>query len=160
MIATGIALAALLVTLPTGSAPPNKPSTKAAPIHKSKVPVTVTTVFGAGKAIVTLRFDQAVTEAAIGLRGLDGLQVTSTPTIDKTSFIRGELLTLEVSFSPGPGRSHLAVDIEGRFRGQRRMGVQTFAVGTPSADQQKTTEGTLVTTTDGQRIKLMPVKQQ
>ncbi len=160
MFSLGIALTTLLITLPGSGTPPAKAATKAAPTHKSKVPVTVTTVFGEGKASITLCFDQAVTEASIGVRGLDGLQVTRVPGIDKTSFSRGEILNLDVSFSPGPGRSHLAVDIEGRFRGQRRMGVQTFAVGSPSAEQQKRAEDTIVTTPEGQRLKLMPVKQQ
>ena len=160
MICTGIALASLLLA-PSGSAvPPKKAATKAAPIHKSKAPVTVTTAFGEGKATVTLRFDQAVEEAVIGVRGLDGLQVTSVPPVEKTSFAKGEILTLVVPFTPGPGRSHLAVDIEGTFRGQHRMAVQTFAVGTPTAEQTKASERHILTTPEGQRIKVMPVKPE
>ena len=158
MICAGIALASLLLA-PSGSpTPPKKAPVKAAPLHKSKVPVTVSTVFGTGKATVTLRFDQAVEEATIGIRGLDGLQVISVPPIDQTRFAKGERLTLEVPFTLGPGRSHLAVDIEGRFRGQHRMGVQTFAVGHPSAEQKKAAEDTILTTPEGQRLKVMPVK--
>ena len=156
----GIALASLLLALPGCAITPKKAPAQAAPIHKSKAPVTVTTVFGMGKATVTLRFDQAAEKATIGIRGLDGLQVASVPPVDKTSFAKGEVLTLEVPFTPGPGRSHLAVDIEGTFRGQRRMAVQTFAVGHPSAEQMKASEGKILTTPDGQRLKVMPVKPE
>ena len=159
MISHGIALASLFLVLPGCATPPRKAQSKAEPIHKSKVPVSVTMVFEAGKALVTLRFDQTVEEALIGIRGLDGLQVASVPPIEKTRFAKGETLTLVVPFTPGPGRSHLAVDIEGRFQGQHRMGVQTFAVGQPSAEQLKASEGDILTTSDGQRLKVMPVKK-
>lgn len=160
----GIALASLLFTLPgfaqtPKTARPKKAPIKAALSHKSKVPVTITTVFKEGKAMVTLRFNQAVEEAVIGVRGLDGLQVANVPPVEETSFARGEVLSMEVSYTPGSGRSHLAVDIEGNFRGQHRMGVQTFSVGKPSAEQLKASQSNILTTTGGQRIKLMPVKQ-
>lgn len=159
MISTGIVLASLVLVLPGCAAPPKKAPGKAAPIHKSKVPVAITTVFEAGKAVVTLRFEQAVEAAIIGVRGLDGLQVASVPPVEKSRFAKDEVLTLVVPFTPGPGRSHLAVDIEGRFRGQHRMGVQTFAVGQPSPEQLKASEGSIITTPDGQRLKVMPVKK-
>ena len=155
----GIALASLLLVMPGSASIPKKAASKSAPSHKSKVPVTVTTVFGDGKAKVTLRFDQAVEEAVIGVRGLDGLQVASVPPVEKTSFAKGEVLSMEVSYTPGSGRSNLAVDIEGKFRGQHRMGVQTFAVGKPSAEQLKASQSNILTTTGGQRVKVMPVKQ-
>ena len=166
MIGTGIALAALML-VPSGSTTPPKKAptkavtkapTKAQPRHKSKVPVTVTSSFGEGQATVTLRFDQAVEGAVIGVRGLDGLQVTRVPPVERTGFAKGEVLTLVVPYTPGPGRSLLAVDIEGTFRGQHRMAVQTFAVGTPSAEQAKAAERHILTTPEGQRIKVMPVK--
>lgn len=153
----GFALATLLVALP-GAAITPKP--KAAPIHKAKAPVSVTTVFGAGKATVTLRFEQAVEEAAIGIRGLDGLEVASVPPLEKSAFAKGEVVTFEVPITPGPGRSHLAVDIEGRFRGQRRLAVQTFAIGKPSPEQVKASQGRILTTSGGQRIKVMPAKPE
>ncbi len=163
MTPTGIALASLLMALPAAAAAPPKPPAKtpakAAPKAKSKAPVTITTVFGEGKATVTLRFDQAVEGAAIGVRGLDGLQVEAPPPLDRTSFARGEVVTLEVPFTPGAGRSNLAVDIEGTFKGQHRIAVQTFAFGKPSPEQLKATQGNIVTTDGGQRLKLMPVKQ-
>jgi hypothetical protein len=158
---TGIFLASLLFAWPGSAAPPapKKPA-KAAPSHKSKLPVTVSTVFGEGKATVTLRFDQAVEEAAIGVRGLDGLQVAELPPLARTSFGKGEILTLEVPIAPGIGQSHLAVDILGRFRGQRRGGVQTFSIGKPSAEQLKAGSGNILVTDGGQRIKVMPVNPE
>lgn len=145
----------LLASAPTEKGPASSRAT-----HKSKVPVVVSTVFGEGKATVSFRFEQSVTEAAIGFRGLDGLAVNSRPVLDKTQYARGETLVLDIPITPGPGRSHLVVDITGKFRGQRRMGVQTFAFGKPTPEQEKTGPGSVVTTTDGRRIKVMPVKPQ
>lgn len=150
-------LAACFLAIPAGAITPKPP--KASPSHKAKAPITVTTVFGEAKATITVRFDQAVEDAAIGVRGLDGLQVAAMPPVEKSSFARGEVLVLEVPFTPGPGLSHLAVDLEGRFRGQRRMAVQTFAVGKPSAEQLKAAQGKVLTLSGGQRIKVMPVRQ-
>lgn len=128
--------------------------------HKSKVPVAVTAMFSEGKATVTFRFEQPVTEARIGFRGLDGLVVSNSPVLERTAFKRGESLILDVQITPGVGQSHLAVDIEGLFKGQHRMGVQTFALGKPTPEQAKTRSGGILTTPDGRRIKVMPVKPQ
>ncbi|MBP1772417.1 MAG: hypothetical protein H6P99_1580 [Holophagaceae bacterium] len=147
----GLALAAA----PVG----RKAPASAQAIHKGKVPVTVTARFGEGKATVSLRFEQAVADATLGFRGLDGLAVSSVPPIGKTRFEKGETLELEVLLSPGPGRSHLAVDISGSFRGQVRMGVFTFAVGKPTPEQEKAGAGTVLTTTGGQRLKIMPARK-
>jgi hypothetical protein len=155
-LAVGLAGLSLQASAPTQKAPVPAVS----PHKSSKVPVSVTTLFGDGKATVTLRFNQATTDAVIGFRGLDGLAVNSVPPIAQQQFKRGETLVLEVLVTPGLGQSHLAVDIEGRFAGQHRMGVQTFAVGKPTLEQQKATTGNLVTTTSGQRIKIMPVRPQ
>lgn len=154
-LATGMVGLALQACTPTKKAPAPRLAT-----HKSKVPVTVATLFGDGKAMVSFRFEQPVTEATIGFRGLDGLIVKEAPVVGKTEFKRGETLVLEVPVVPGEGRSHLAVDIAGLFRGQRRMGVRTFAVGKPTPAQEKAQAGEVMTTTDGRRIKIMPVKPQ
>ncbi|HJW71779.1 MAG TPA: hypothetical protein VJ486_02900 [Geothrix sp.] len=148
-----------LVGISLQAAPPaaKAPAPRTA-THKSKVPVAVTTMFSEGKATVTLRFEQPVTEARIGFRGLDGLVVNDSPVLEKTQYNRGDTLVLEVGITPGAGQSHLAVDIAGRFRGQRRMGVQTFSLGKPTSEQEKARSGDILTTSDGRRIKVMPVK--
>jgi hypothetical protein len=158
MFIPALTLALTLAGTSLWAAPPTLKGAATAP-HKSKVPVAVTTVFGEGKATVTLRFEQPVSQAVIGFRGLDGLTVISASDPGRTQFKRGEVVVFALQISPGLGQSHLAVDIEGKFRGQRRLGVQTFAVGKPTPEQEKATAGTVLTTSSGQRITIMPVKQ-
>lgn len=158
---TGILLASVLLPLSLAAAPPApKKTAKAAVSHKSKVPIEVETVFGEGTATVTLRFQQAVDQASFGFRGLDGLQVGEVPAIARTRFARGEALVVEVPVTPGEGESHLVVDIQGRFRGQKRAAARTFGTGKPSEAQQKAAAGTILTLEGGQRIKVMPVKPE
>ena len=159
MFPVAMTLAITLAAAFLQAAPPVKKGAAQASSHKSKVPVAVTTLFGEGKATVTVRFEQAVSDAAIGFRGLDGLTVISAPDLGKTRFKRGESLVLDLQIAPGLGQSQLAVDIEGKFNGQHRMGVQTFAIGKPTPEQQKAAAGKVLTTSGGQRIRIMPVKQ-
>lgn len=155
---TCLALALCLPALTVQAEAPKKPQAKRMTVHKAKVPVTVTTVFGDQKATLTLKFNQPVEEAAIGVRGLDGMTVSPLAPLQKTTFAKGEVFVLEVPFVAGPGRSHLALDLEGRFLGQRRMGVFTFGLGKLSADQLKANQAPILTTESGQRVKVMPLK--
>ena len=126
--------------------------------HKSKIPVAVSAVFAEGRATVTLRFQQAASEVTVRFRGLDGLSVQTQPDLPRQAYKRGELLKLEVTLTPGPGTSHLAVDLEGTFAGQRRLEVRTFAVGEPTPAQQKAKTDQTFRTEDGRRLKLLPAK--
>lgn len=154
-----IALTATLLALPALSGnPPSKPK-KAKVVRHGKVtaPVTITAQLSDGKATVVLRFDAPVEDASIAVWGVDGLAVTSTPPVTEKAFKKGDTVTLDVTFTQGPGRSHLVVSAGGMFTGREQATVQSFAVGKPSQEQLKSTNKDVMTTSDGRRIKLMPV---
>ncbi len=159
---TAIALLAALLAFPAlADGPAAKPAAKAkaaakAPVGKPRAGATATAVMADGRATVTVRFDSAATDVAIGVRGVDGLAVTSDATpLSGARFQRGQTATFDVAFTPGPGRSHLVVDMSGNFGGQVRSSIQTFAVGTPTAEQLKPA-APATTDSTGQRIKVMP----
>ncbi|MCP3140234.1 hypothetical protein [Pyxidicoccus xibeiensis] len=127
---------------------------------KSSAPVAVDAQLGEARARVTLRFDSPATGVQVNVSGVDGLTVKSAPTpVDGASFVAAGVTTFDVDFTPGAGRSHLVVAVTGDFQGAHRSKVASFAVGTPSAEQQKSS-GTSVTGSDGERIKVMPSGQK
>ncbi|MBZ4420598.1 hypothetical protein [Myxococcus sp. RHSTA-1-4] len=124
---------------------------------KASAPVAVDAELGDGRARVTLRFDSPASDVKVNVSGLDGLTVKSAPTpVDGASFVQSAVSTFDVEFTPGAGRSHLVVAVTGDFQGARRAKVASFAVGTPTTEQQKAS-GTTVTGSDGERVKIMPV---
>jgi hypothetical protein len=159
MIRTAIALLAALLALPAladGPAPKQPAKAARASPGKARAPATASARIGNGVATVTIRFDAPATDVTIGAGGVDGLTVTSDPTpLTGGRFARGQSVAFDVAFTPGPGRSHLAITVGGTFAGQQRHVAQTFAVGSPTADQLK---AAVPATTDstGQRIKVMP----
>ncbi|MCP3143446.1 hypothetical protein [Pyxidicoccus xibeiensis] len=123
---------------------------------KPSAPVDVKAELDKDRARVTLRFDAPATDVQVNISGVDGLTVKSAPTpVDGASFVAAGESSFDVTFTPGAGRSHLVVAVTGNFRGAHQSKVASFAVGTPSKEQQKST-GTTVTGEDGQRIKVMP----
>ena len=156
-----LAIAATLLALPALAGSPQSKPKKTRVVRHGKVtaPVTIMTKLGDGKATVTFRFDASVEEPAITIWGADGLAVTSTPPLTEKTYKKGEKVTLEVAFTPGPGRSHLVVSAGGLFKGQQRNSVQSFAVGKPTPEQLKAGQQDVMTTSDGQRIRLMPVEK-
>ncbi|WP_224365164.1 hypothetical protein [Hyalangium versicolor] len=153
-------LTSLLSLLPSAAC---TPTAKAAPDSSSKAdtakvsaPVTVDAQLQEGQARVTVRFDSPASDVKINVHGVDGLVVKSAATpVAGSSFTQASTSTFDVAFTPGPGRSHLVVGIEGSFNGTQRSTVKSFAVGTPSAEQQKS-QGNVITGDDGQRIKILP----
>jgi ABC-type glycerol-3-phosphate transport system substrate-binding protein len=127
---------------------------------KLTVPVAVEAQLGDGQAKVTLRFEAPASNVKVHVYGVDGLVVKSAETlVDGASFVKDAVTTFDVAFTPGVGRSHLAVAVSGSFQGGARSSVSTFAVGEPSPGQQKGS-GNVVTDEDGQRIKVMPTNGQ
>lgn len=127
---------------------------------KVSAPVSVDAQLGDGEARVTVRFDSPASDVKVNVYGLDGLVVKSAATpVDGASFVKDAVATFDVAFTPGAGRSHLAVAVSGSFQGGQRSRVSTFAVGTPSPEQQKA-PGNVMTGPDGQRIKVMPADEQ
>jgi hypothetical protein len=139
---------------PTAKAAPS--SNNEARTSKVSAPVTVDAQLGDGQAHVTVRFSAPASNVKINVYGVDGLVVKSAATpVDGSTFTEASTTSFDVAFTPGPGRSNLVVAVNGSFRGSQRSSVLSFAVGTPSAEQQQSA-GTVVTGDDGQRIKIMP----
>lgn len=152
-------LVIVLLAGPTGlQAQPSarKSAPKSLRHGKNQAPVTITTRFGDRDGSVTIRFDTAVEDAVVAVRGLDGMTVDSATTAVGTSFQKGEKLTLDLTYTPGEGRSHLAVSVDGAFRGRRMSAVHTFAFGKPSAAQLKAKDKEVMVNSDGQRLRLLP----
>ncbi|MFL5347033.1 MAG: hypothetical protein ACJ8AT_19790 [Hyalangium sp.] len=139
---------------PTAKAAPN--SSGPAESAKVSAPVAVEAQLGDGQAHVTVRFTAPASDVKINVHGVDGLVVKSAGTpVDGSAFTEGSVTSFDVAFTPGPGRSHLVVAVNGSFRGAQRSSVSSFAVGTPSPEQQQSV-GNVVTDDQGQRIKIMP----
>jgi len=151
----------LLAGACSSSAKPTPDSAATAPeTAKASAPVAVDAQLGEGQARVTVRFDSPANDVKVNVYGLDGLVVKSAATpVDGSSFVKDAVSTFDVTFTPGTGRSYLAVAVSGSFQGGPRSRVSTFAVGAPSPEQQKT-PGNVMTGPDGQRIKVMPVDGQ
>jgi hypothetical protein len=142
--------------MPGSSEKTDSASAGKADTAKSSAPVAVDAQLGDARARVTLRFDSPATGVTVNVSGVDGLTVKSAPTpMDGASFMAAGVTTFDVDFTPGAGRSHLVVAVTGDFQGAYRSKVASFAVGTPSAEQQKSS-GTTMTGGDGERIKVMP----
>lgn len=158
-----IAAAALLLAPPAlaacaGHASEKKATTARAEHGKPQAPVDVTAALDRGRATVTVRFHSAASEVAVDVHGVDGLTVTSAARpLSGGQFAAGESVSLEVAFTEGPGRSHLAVSVTGRFGAAARTAVASFAVGEPTAEQQKAA-GSVTTDSQGRRIKLLPAE--
>lgn len=153
------AASALLLALPALAADPGGSSKGAGvPPGKPSAPVTVSARLASGRATVTVRFRSPASDVAIEVHGVDGLSVTSSPTpLAGGRFARGQSVTFDVDYTPGPGRSHLAVAVAGRFGTAVQRAVSSFAVGQPTAEQLKPAAPP-VTDSAGQRIKIMPAE--
>jgi hypothetical protein len=156
-IALAVTTAALALAA-AGCAPRSSPAPEAPAAPgpgKPRAPVSIEAQLSGRTARVTVRFDAEAKDVRVEIRGAGGLAVTSAATpVEKASFARGEATAFDVSFTPGPGRSHLAVAVSGKFHGAgRRATVASFAVGEPAPGQREG-EGTVVET-DGERIKVV-----
>jgi hypothetical protein len=167
---TVTAAAVLLFALPslagspqgkTAPLPPAKKDASTQTFHgKPQAPVSVTARLAPGHATVTVRFLSAARDAAVEVRGVDGLTVTSASSLlAGARFGRGESVTFDVELTEPAGRSNLAVTVSATFGGSKRSTVATFAVGQPTAEQLKPS-GNVTTDSAGQRIKVMPAERR
>lgn len=123
---------------------------------KNKAPVALDVQMDNGVARVTLRFETAARDVNVDVKGIDGMQVTSTPSLVQSGqFSAGQTATFDVTYVPGPGRSNLAVSVMGTFNGSRLGTTTMYGVGTPT-EEQKRTAGEVTTDSSGQRIKVLP----
>ncbi len=146
--AAALALAGCAPPAPPADARPG-PSARAS----ATAPVTVGAQLSGGSGRVTVRFDADAQDVRIEVFGANGLAVTTGAVpVDGARFVRGDVVTLEVAFTPGPGRSSLVVAVTGSFRGgARRASVANFEVGEPTPEQ-RTGPGTVVQGSDGERL--------
>lgn len=148
--------AAVAVTLAVvGCSHPVKAAAPVATEGKPSAPVAVEAVLREDSATLTLTFEGDASNVLVGVAGLDGLEVDGGGVVvAEGAFRRGETRVVEVRFSPGVGRSHLAVSVEGQFRSGRLARVVTFAVGAPSPEQLRGS-GTTIEARDGTRLKVL-----
>lgn len=146
------ALASVLL-LSAACTAPSKASAPRPVEGKPRAPVAVEAALSADAAKLTVRFLAAGTQVSVTAAGLDGLALrTPEALLTEATVAEGEVRALEVAFTPGPGRSTLAVNVSGRFRGQPQARVVTFAVG----DGPLPSDGAELRTDDGDAVKLMP----
>ena len=98
--------------------------------------------------------DSDAQDVEIVASGVDGLVVEGQASlVAKGAFVRGDSRAFEVKFNPGAGRSALVVSVSGTFNGSSRARVASFTLGT---GPMPATPGTVMTTDDGERVKVMP----
>ncbi len=123
---------------------------------KPAAPVSVAAKLSGGSGRVTVRFEADAKDVRVDVHGVGGLAVTSAVApLERASFARGETAAFDVTFTPGPGRSSIAVAVSGKFHGAgRRASVASFDVGEPTPEQLKG-GGTVVETSEGERLKVV-----
>jgi hypothetical protein len=127
---------------------------------KMEAPVVVNAQLEDSSARVTVRFDAPATGVRVNVHGVDGLVVTSQPTLaDNTNFPQATTASYDVAYTRGAGRSHLIVSVSGEFKGAQRTRVASFAIGTPT-DSQRSSNATKAEGANGERIKVMPADTQ
>lgn len=158
-IALAVTTAALALGAAAGCArqAPASPEPSAAPARgKPGAPVAIDAQLQAGSGRVTVRFDADARDVRIDVHGAGGLTVTSgAAPVERGAFARGASASFDVTFTPGPGRSSLAVVVGGKFQGAgKRAAVASFAVGEPTPEQLEA-GGTVVEGPDGERLKVV-----
>ncbi len=133
------------------------PTTVASPAPtkgKPSAPVAVTATLEKNTAHVVVTFEGDAQNVELAVSGVDGLVVQGEALrLTKGAFKQGEAHAFDVAFTPGPGRSQLVVSVSGSFHGASRARVAAFAVGEGPLPE---TPGTVTTTSDGERVKVMP----
>lgn len=123
---------------------------------KPSAPVAVSGELTATSARLRVSFEAEAQDVEIVVSGVDGLVVAGEPVlVKKGAFARGESKDFDVTFTAPPaGRSQLVLSVSGSFHGASRARVASFTVGTgPLPDS-----GTVMTTDDGERVKVMPAE--
>jgi hypothetical protein len=128
---------------------------------KPRAPVRVEAALAAGKADLTLTFGAAASNVTVEVRGTNGLEVTGgEQPIENGEFASGDAAHANVTFTSPEGRARLVVTVSGDFNGVRQATVASFAVGKPSAEQQKERERGVVDDGKGGKIKLSPAQER
>lgn len=120
---------------------------------KPTAPVAVKAELSPKMARLLITFEADAEGVDVVASGVDGLVVEKGALIEKGTFKRGETKTFDVAFTPGAGRSMLVVSVSGSFNGASRARVASFTVGTGPLPESP---GSVITTDDGERVKVMP----
>lgn len=127
---------------------------------KPQAPVAIEAQVAAATATITLRFEQAGTDVEVAASGTEGLAVRGGPVLATSRAVAaGEVLSFNVPFTPGPGRSLLSVRVRGRFGQGERAAVRAFPVGKPSAAQQQKEAREKPTRVGGEPVRLLPAQE-
>lgn len=138
------------------SGSPVRTKTSAPGPGKPQAPVAISATLQSGRATVTVGFQAPASDVSVEVHGVDGLVVTSAAVpLSGGRFARGQAVTLDVTFTDGPGPGQLAVSVTGQFRGARRNAVATFVTRPPAVDERKPARPATTDST-GRRIKVMP----
>lgn len=121
---------------------------------KPTAPVAVSAELSATSARLLIKFESDAQGVDVVASGVDGLVVEGQGAlVQKGSFKAGDTRSFDVAFVPGVGRSQLVVSISGTFNGGSRARVASFTVGSGPLPESP---GTVMTTDDGERVKVMP----
>lgn len=144
------ALAVGLITLCTAATVQAKPT----------APVEIAGTVQARQATLKIAFESAAQQVNVRVYGVDGLTVIGTESpITGETFAAGQVMTLHVSYTPGPGTSNLAVQVDGEFDGKRRSRISSFTVqGEGGTTAARSTEGTISVDGQGRRIVILPAQ--
>ncbi|MBL8910105.1 MAG: hypothetical protein JNM17_05300 [Archangium sp.] len=133
------------------------PTTVASPAPvrgKPTAPVSVNAELSGRSAQLTVTFDGDATDVRITAGGVDGLVVEGEPVIVSAgTFAKGASHRFQVNFTPGPNKSALVVSVAGSFNGASRARVASFTLGQGGTLQSP---GTVMTTDDGETVKVLP----
>jgi hypothetical protein len=136
---------------------PPAPATAARPEGKPAAPVTITTELAEGQAHVTVRFDAPAKGVQVGVHGVDGLALDGPTTlVSDGAYAQGDSTSFVVRFAPPTARASLAVSVQGDFHGVKQARVASFLVKDGPLPRGP---GQVITTDDGQRVKVLPAAQ-
>lgn len=144
------ALAAGLITFSTAATVQAKPG----------APVEIVGTAQAQQATLKIAFESAAQHVNVRVYGLDGLTVigTDSPIVGET-FAAGQVMTLLVTYTPGPSTSNLAVQVDGEFDGKRRSKISSFTVqGDRPATADRSAAATISVDGQGRRIAILPAQ--
>lgn len=127
---------------------------------KPGAPVEIVGTLKAQQATLKIAFESAAQQVNVRVYGVDGLTVlgAESPIVGET-FAAGQVMTLVVSYMPGPGTGNLAVQVEGEFDGKRRSKISSFTVqGDRATTAASSTAPTISVDGQGRRIAILPAQ--
>jgi hypothetical protein len=157
-------VAALLLAAPAAGLADGRqePQRMAASVKTGKpaAPVEIAASFDGDHARVEVGFLAAASTVTVGVRGLDGLVVTSEATPISGAFAKGTRAAATVKLTVPPGQSNLVVTVSGVFAGVRTTRTATFTLGRPTPAQAEQPSTGVKVEPSGERLKELPATRQ